>query len=189
MLPSPLMTGQREGERVNRQRDPRAIKFVRLRELPTASLLSLVNDPGLRRHMPLATGMSEVEVNEWVRTKEQHWDELGFGPWGILVEGRLAGWGGLQPLNEDVEIALVLLPKFWGWGGVVLSLLKRYAFEEVRLPHVLAALPPTRGDARGLLRLGFRLVETMDIEGDRFVVYRLEAPEPRPGSVRSGNIR
>ena len=69
--------------------------------------------------------------------------------WGILVEGRLAGWGGLQPLNEDVEIALVLLPEFWGWGGVIFLLLKQYAFEEVGLPHVLAAVPPTRGEGRG----------------------------------------
>ena len=124
--------------------------------------------------------MSEADVDEWVKVKDRHWDEFGFGPWAIRIQGTLAGWGGLQPFNGDVEIALVLLPEFWGCGLTIFLRLKQYAFEELGLSNVLAALPPSRGSARGLLRLGFRLVDTTEIDGHLFCVYRLDAPETVP---------
>jgi ribosomal-protein-alanine N-acetyltransferase len=154
-----------------------AIEFVRLSHIDTASLLRLVNDPRVQRHMPLAGDeMSAADVHAWVGDKERYWDEFGFGPWGIRIQGTVAGWGGLQPFNGDVEIALVLLPEFWGWGKAIFLRLEQYAFGELGLTHIVVALPRTRGGARGLLRLGFRPVDTADIEGHPFVVYRLDAP-------------
>lgn len=94
--------------------------------------------------------MTEADVHAWVGNKERHWDELGFGPWGIRIEGTLAGWGGLQPFNGDSEVALVLTPEFWGWGKAIFLELTQYAFGELGLTHVVVALPPTRGGARGL---------------------------------------
>lgn len=163
----------------DRTRQASAIEFVRLSQVDTASLLRLVNDPRVQRHMPLAGDeMSEADVHASAGDKELYWDKFGFGPWGIRIQGTIAGWGGLQPFNGDVEIALVLLPEFWGWGKAIFLQLKQYAFGELGLPHVVVALPPTRGGARGLLRLGFRPVDTADVEGHRFIVYRLDAPEP-----------
>ena len=165
-----------------RGRQASAIKFVRLSQVDTASLLRLVNDPRVQRHMPLAGAeMTKADLREWIRAKERHWDELGFGPWGILIRGTLADWGGLQPFNGDVEIALVLVPEYWGWGRTLFLQIEQYAFRELGLTHVIVALPPTRGGAQGLLRLGFRRVVTTDVEGLRFIVYRLDAPEAPRG--------
>ena len=151
--------------------------------------MRLVNDPRVQRHMPLAGNeMGEADVHTWVRDKERYWDELGFGPWGIRIDGTLAGWGGFQPFNGDVEIALVLMPEFWGWGRAIFLRLQQYAFGELELSHVVVALPPTRG-VRGLLRLGFRLVDTADIEGHPFVVYRLDAPEAPPAGLGRASLQ
>ncbi len=153
------------------------IEFVRLTQVDTAGLLRILNDARVVRHMPLAGGeMTEADVQEWVRVKERHWDKLGFGPWGIRIAGTLAGWGGLQPFNGgDVEIALVLMPEFWGWGKTIFAQITEFAFGELGLSHVLVALPPSRARARGLIRLGFTRVDTTEIEGQPFVVYRLDA--------------
>ena len=63
-----------------------AIEFVRLSHVDTAGLRRLLNDPRVQRHMPLAGDeMTEADVHAWVGNKERHWDELGFGPWGIPV--------------------------------------------------------------------------------------------------------
>src|SRR6266704_3427661 len=147
------------------------IEFVRLPEIDTASLSRLVNDPRVRRHMPLGEGgMSEANFREWVRRKERIWDEHGFGPWAIRIKGMFAGWGGLQPWDGDVEVALVLMPEFWGWGKAIFERFAEQAFRQLQLTHVLAALPPTRRRGRGLLRLGFTPVGDAEIEGRAFVV-------------------
>jgi len=100
----------------------RDIQFVRLPEVDTASLSRLANDPRVLRHMPLANGaMSEADIREWIVSKERIWEEHGFGPWGIRIRGAFAGWGGLQPWDDEVEVALVLRPEFWGWGRPIFA--------------------------------------------------------------------
>jgi [ribosomal protein S5]-alanine N-acetyltransferase len=157
------------------------IELVRFRDLDAPSLWRLLNDRRVLRHMPLADGrsMGEEEIRQWVSIKEQYWDDHGFGPWGIRIGGTLAGWGGLQPWDEDaneVEIALVLIPEFWGWGRPIFERFVEHAFSELRLTHVLAAAPPTRKTARGLRRLGFVHVRDADIDGRLFMVFQLDAP-------------
>jgi hypothetical protein len=126
--------------------------------------------------MPLATSaLSEADIREWIVSKERIWEEHGFGPWGIRIGGEFAGWGGLQPWDDEVEVALVLKPEFWGWGSPILERFFEQAFEQLRLTHVLAAVPPTRGQGRGLLRLGFTFVGAANVEGREFLVYRLDA--------------
>src|SRR5436309_14430334 len=151
------------------------IELVRLPEVDRASLSRLVNDPRVRRHMPLTGGeMSEAEIGEWIVGKERIWEDHGFGPWGVRIGGEFAGWGGLQPWDDEVEVALVLKPELWGWGRPIFERFVEHAFEHLALTHVLAAVPPTRGKGRGLLRLGFSFVGTATVEGQAFLVYRLD---------------
>jgi [ribosomal protein S5]-alanine N-acetyltransferase len=70
----------------------------------------------------------------------------------------------------------VLFPAFWGCGRQILDTLLEEAFGRLGLPYVLVEFPPSRARVRGLLRLGFRMVGERTIEGERFVVYRLDAP-------------
>ena len=64
--------------------------------------------------------MTEEEIQQWVSSKEKYWDDYGFGPLGIRIGGTFAGWGGPQPWGEEgVEIALVLIPEYWGSGKAI----------------------------------------------------------------------
>jgi hypothetical protein len=40
------------------------------------------------------------------------WEEW-HGPWAFIVDGKFAGWGGLQPEEGDADLELVLHPDYW----------------------------------------------------------------------------
>lgn len=90
------------------------IKKIRLPEIDKQSVIQLCNDPLVRKHMPLAEGnFGEREYAEFISAKEKIWAECGYGPWAYVIDDNFIGWGGLQPEGNDVEIALVLNPKYW----------------------------------------------------------------------------
>jgi ribosomal-protein-alanine N-acetyltransferase len=154
------------------------IAFAPLSSIDPQELLALLTDPRVLRHMPLAGSepMRPAELSRWVAGKEAITEQHGFGPQAILIEGNFAGWGGLDPDGEGAEIALVLFPAYWGWGHRILEILLEHAFGRLGLPYVLVHFPPSRTRVRGLLQLGFRQVGDETIEGERFIVYRLDAP-------------
>jgi RimJ/RimL family protein N-acetyltransferase len=122
-----------------------------------------------------------VEATDWLDPRlDQRWEfppVVGFiVPSGFEGYARLAGWGGIEP--DGASISLVLLPPFWGRGHQVLDILLDEAFRHRGLPYVLVEFPPSRTRVRGLLHLGFREVGERMVGGERFVVYRLDAPSP-----------
>lgn len=73
-----------------------------------------MNDPLVRRQLPLAPEhFSEIDCEAFIAAKEQLWDEYGYGPWAIVVDGQFAGWGGLQPEGGEADLVLVLHPDYW----------------------------------------------------------------------------
>lgn len=154
------------------------ISFAPLSSIAPEEVRALNSDPRVILHMPLADPepMSSDELRDWVAGKEAITQEHGFGPQAILLDGDFAGWGGIEPDGAGASISLVLSPAFWGEGRRILEVLLEEAFGRLGLPYVLVEFPPTRTNVRGLLRLGFFEVEDRTIEGERFVVYRLDAP-------------
>jgi RimJ/RimL family protein N-acetyltransferase len=157
------------------------LEFVALRDVDVADLLNLMNDPRVRRHMPLASGTLDADdVRTWIASKEALWDRPDRGPWGVLLGGRFAGWAGVQPHREQAELAVVLRPDAWGAGPRVASRLLDIAFGSFGLSRVYVLLPPSRTRVAGLPRLGFVHDGTEDVDGEVFIRYRLEAPIPGP---------
>jgi ribosomal-protein-alanine N-acetyltransferase len=157
------------------------IAFTPLSSVDRGELLDLLTDPRVVRHMPLsdpAHPMGSNDLQDWIALKECIAETHGYGPQAILIDGAFAGWGGLEPDNDDdgASISLVLFPTFWGWGRQILDALLREAFEHLGLPYVVVEFPPSRTRIRGLLSLGFRVVGEKEIEGHHFIVYRLDAP-------------
>lgn len=109
----------------------------------------LLNDVRSRRHLPLATGTSSLEqVAAWVRDKDAQWDDAGYGPWAITVDGRLVGWGGFQREESGADFALVLHHADWGLGGTLYPLMLERGFTEFGFDAVTNALPFTRNATR-----------------------------------------
>lgn len=164
------------------------IEFLRLPEVDPADLIALMNDPRVRRHLPLARGtFGPAACARFVAAKERLWAKHGYGPWAFVIDDEFAGWGGLQPEGNDVDLGLVLRPKFWGTGRVLYRRLVAYAFEERRVTSVIILLPPSRVRVSGVLALGFLPDGEVQIAGERFLRYRLRSPSPgapRPGTAR-----
>lgn len=150
------------------------IEFRRLPEVDPAAIIALMNDPAVRRHMPLARGdFDAARCASFVAAKERLWAAHGYGPWAFLVNGEFAGWGGLQPEGADIDIGLVLHPRFWGVGRRLYAGFVETAFADLGATSVIIMLPPSRTRVAGVRRLGFQPDGEVDVAGARFVRYRL----------------
>lgn len=154
--------------------DYKRIAFTRLTQISPAAIIGLMNDPAVRRHLPLARyEFGELDCDRFVATKEQMWEEKGFGPWAFLLDDEFIGWGGLQPEGDDVDVGLVLSRKYWGAGPAIYRRILTQAFEELCVDSITALLPPSRTRVAALRRLGFHEDGEIAIQGQHFIRYRL----------------
>ncbi len=152
-----------------------ATEFKRLTEVDKSEIIELMNNPLVRRHMPLANRcFGENDCEEFIAAKERMWEEEGYGPWAFVVDGQFVGWGGLQPENGEADLGLVLHPDHWGLGKTLYIEIIRRAFEEMGFESVTVLLPPTSKRIKGLLRLGFRKNGQLEVADKIFLRYRLE---------------
>jgi len=153
------------------------IEFVHLFEIEEEQIIDLMNNDIVGKHLPLlAEKFSAENYRIFLRTKKRLWDEFGFGPWAFLIKGEFAGWGGIQPEQGEADFALVLHPKFWGWGRKVFNKVKDQAFNEMNLPSMTILLPPNRPNSNAVTRLGFVKDDELTIEGEIFLRFRLTNP-------------
>lgn len=160
------------------------ITFVRLTAVDLDAVTTLLNEPRNARHLPLAGG--EVYTAEtaaaWVAAKNGQWDEHGYGPWAVLLDGEFAGWGGFQEEENGADFALVLRPQFWGLGEAITRQALDHGFRELGLDTVLIALPYSRHPDRVVARYGFVPDGDVAYGGVRFRQYRLTRSRWSAGS-------
>ncbi len=144
-------------------------------DIPTSDWLALLNHPDVIRHMPLADGSwTDASARDWAKGKDAQWHQNGYGPWSIRIDDRFAGWGGFQKEADGADLALVLLPQFWGHGA---ELFRGFMDRRTALGigNVSILLPPSRSRVKGLARLGFVADGELDYEGQRFMRFRTTA--------------
>lgn len=164
------------------------IAFRRLPAVDPAALVALMNDPLVRRHMPLARGtFGPAECTRFVAAKERLWAAHGYGPWAFVIDGAVAGWGGLQPEGGDVDLGIVLHPSYWGAGRAILARLLRDAFDGLGAPSVIILLPPSRVRTSGVRRAGFVADGELAVAGERFLRFRCWAPGAHGGASGRGS--
>ena len=149
------------------------VDLVRLTEVPLDAVHALLDEPRLRRHMPLSSDVTREEAASWVRDKDSQWQTHGYGPWAVLVDGAFAGWAGFQAEEAGADLAIVLLPEHWGSGQLVAERALDRGFGELGLAEVVIALPLTRRPERVVGRLGFVPDGEVSYGGERFGQYRL----------------
>lgn len=150
------------------------LQFVPLNTIPAADMLALMNHPKVGAYLPLLNGpFTEEHYHAFIKAKKQLWERHGYGPWAFVIDGQFAGWGGLQYENGEVDFALVLHPKFWGWGLKIFQRIKGIAFGPMRLQTITALLPPNRPNSKAIERLGFKPTSTVNIGGQEFVRFVL----------------
>ena len=151
-----------------------AVSFVRLPDVAIDDVVALLNEPRNARHMPLVgEPFTAATAADWVAAKDAQWQRNGYGPWAVLLDGEFAGWGGFQAEPEGADLALVLLPRFWGSGAVVARAMIDAGFSELGLEVILVSLPYSRRPGPVLARWGFAPDGEATHGGVRFQRYRL----------------
>jgi hypothetical protein len=136
---------------------PSPIAFRPIGDIAASDWLELMNDPRVRRHLPLARAVfEESDWRAFVATKEAMWEDSGYGPWAFFRGENFVGWGGLQPEAGEPDLALILHPDHWGLGRSLAREIIRRAFCDFDFPAIFALLPPTRRRTSALRKLGFR---------------------------------
>jgi RimJ/RimL family protein N-acetyltransferase len=154
------------------------IEFVHLFEVEEGQIIDLMNNEMVGKLLPLlAGGFSTENCRDFLKAKKQLWDKHGFGPWAILINGQFAGWGGLQPERGEADFALVLHPKFWGWGRRIFNEVKDRAFNQMNLSSITILFPPSRQNSKAITRLGFTNDGQVTIGGEVFMKFRLTKPQ------------
>ncbi len=152
------------------------IEFKRLPEVSPVDIIELMNHPKVRAQMPLTKdNFDENDCVEFISKKEALWKEHGFGPWAFFIGTRFIGWGGIQPEMGEVDLALVLHPNYWGFGKSIFHIILKKAFEDMGLDSVVILLPPTRTRIRAIYQLGFRKEKTIELNGEPFILFRLQS--------------
>lgn len=123
--------------------------------------------------MPLAGDNWDAEgAADWAKAKDAQWQENGYGPWAIRIDGAFAGWGGFQQEGEEADLGLVLIPGQWGHGATIFRELVRRG-TEMQVLNVTIMLPPSRVRLKGLTRLGFEPADELEYAGQHFLKFRL----------------
>ncbi len=153
------------------------ITFSRLTTVAPADLIALLNDPHVRRHLPLAhSAFGPHECERFVAEKEAHWAEHGFGVWAFYADGDFAGWGGLQTEGGDLDLGLVLHRRYWGLGQRLYARFIVEAFDTLGAPSITILLPLSRQHVSAVTRAGFKSDGEVSVGGERFRRFRLHAP-------------
>jgi RimJ/RimL family protein N-acetyltransferase len=153
-------------------------KFKALTDVDRVDVIALMQHPKVICHMPLLTEkFDEPKYKSFIAAKEKMWKESGYGPWAFIQNGTFMGWGGLQPVDCDVEIALVLHPNYWGYGKALYEKIIQYAFEIRHLKSVIILFPTSRTRIKAIFQLGFRLDGKYEFSGKQYIRYRLSASE------------
>ena len=150
------------------------IEKRRLKTVDNYLIIQLLNDPLIKRHMPLSVDkFDEEHYVRFIEAKEAIWEKFGFGPWAFFIDESFAGWGGIQPDGDDFELALVLSPRHWGYGRHLYKALIQEAFSELQLESVTILFPPSRTRIKWIFKAGFVEEGQVVIDDKSFIRYRL----------------
>ena len=142
------------------------------------SLLATLNDAQLRRHLVVHDAFDATSIRAWIDGKIAADTLPGCRVRIVCIDGKTAGWCGIQRDDDGHEIAIVLSPRFWGHGIAIFKTLMHWAAElghrEVRF-HLLE----TRREYAALRRMA-RTVSTSTLLGRRFTTYVFAVDAP-PG--------
>ena len=155
-----------------------------------APFADLNSDPEVMRYFP--TTLNAMESDALVDRIEAGFCENGFGLWAVEVDGRFAGFTGLNrtsfvtPMGSHVEIGWRLARWAWGQGHVTRAarLALTDAFGRLGLSEVFSFTTASNAPSeRVMQRIGMVRRSDLDFDhpntpgwwGARHIVYRIDA--------------
>lgn len=111
-----------------------------------------------------------------------HWERWGFGPWAVVLDGAVIGWGGVRHTTvagrPEVELLWFIHPDHWnrGYSTELAREALRVAFGVLELDDVVAFTVPVNRPSRAVMeKLGMTFEREIEHAGLPHVLYRLTA--------------
>lgn len=150
------------------------IEYKNLQCLEEAKLLKILNKEKVREHLVSHDEFDMASLKEWVAGKVAVDSSKGCKVKGILVNGSVAGWCGIQFENGSYELAIVLDKEFWGIGVRVFKDVMGWA-SDLSHHHVVLHLFNTRPEYQFLKKMASRVYEST-MFGQTYTSYELSVP-------------
>lgn len=146
-----------------------------LRPLQTSDAIVLhriYQSEGVLQYFPNPIPPPLEKVERFIAGQQAHWEQHGYGNWGILLdgEGEIIGWAGLQYLPErnETEVGFLLDRPFWGKGCATEAALAslEFGFSQFNLDHIIALVHPDNLASRRVIeKCGMTYAETLQLWG------------------------
>lgn len=127
---------------------------------------------GVLSYFPPTSPPPLDKVERWIAGQEKHWQEHGYGNWGVVPQGatQIIGWAGLQFLPEldETEVGFLLSPEHWGKGYATQAAhaALQFGFNHIQLDHIIALVhPENRASQRVIQKCGMTYLETIPLWG------------------------
>ena len=141
---------------------------------------------GVLRYLPNPLQPPLEKVERFAASQQTHWDQYGYGNWGIELIGEpgLAGWAGLQflPETQETEVGYLLGRSYWGKGYATEAAMAslQYGFEHFNFAEIIALVhPENAASLRVAKKCGMAVIERKVYWGLELVRHRLLKDEWR----------
>jgi ribosomal-protein-alanine N-acetyltransferase len=156
------------------------LSMVPLRPADAAVLHCIYQEEGMLRYFPNPNPPPLEKVQRFVAGQQEHWDQFGYGNWGVIPEeeSEIVGWAGLQYLPElgETEVGFLLSRRCWGKGYATEAARAslKFGFDNFDLEHVIALVhPENAASLRVIEKCGLNYVETISLWGIQLMKHKI----------------
>ena len=160
-----------------------------LRPLQPADAVTLhrvYQTEGVLRCFPNPTPPPLEKLERFVAGQQKHWEQYGYGNWGILPNGEneIIGWAGLQFLPElnETEVGYLLDKPFWGKGYATEAARAslQFGFDHFAFSQLIALVHPENIASRRVLeKCGMTYGETIHLWGIDLMRHHIEREQAK----------
>lgn len=147
------------------------LDYLRFNEINPSDFLPLLNSQKIRKHLIEHELFTIDTLTAWMNSKLEVDAASGCKVRGIICEGKLAGWCGIQLEDGKYEIAIIIGDNFWGLGKKVFQDMMYWA-KELGHDEVYINFLHTRPDYKFLKKIAKSTYET-ELFGSKFTSYQL----------------
>lgn len=147
------------------------VEYKKFDTINPSDFLSLLNSKKIRKHLIEHELFTIDTLTAWMKNKKQVNATSGCKVRGIICEGELAGWCGIQFEEGKYELAIIIDDKFWGLGKRVFKDMMSWA-KELEHGEVYIHFLHTRPEYKFLKKISKNVYEA-DFFGSKFTTYQL----------------
>lgn len=148
------------------------------------SLCQILLEPGMMKYFPPSSPATVEKAKRYISHQLNHWEQRGYGHWAVVTraDAQLAGWNGLEFLNEtnETEVAYLLSHRVWGNGFATeaAQAAVRFGFENCDLPAIIGLVHPSNtGSIRVLQKCGLTFADPLTLWNLDMHRYRITHAE------------